>query len=212
MLSVQKTQRRCLTCCHRLLSLFDINVKGPPIFNPTLLRQNTRDINQAKITRHGFYQKSFTSIPKQSNDIEDKLIEGVPRNGVSLDSNDEIRSQGSPEDKASDDNLIEATVRQARQTFGETLPSNFLSSQEYALYERLFGPPTRETTADDLEFIPGEEDEPSAKEIRSVLLQQNQKGELEEIDIHPTPCYSVVDEASKVTSDKQNKPTSEGLF
>ncbi|CCU77326.1 37S ribosomal protein Rsm22 [Blumeria hordei DH14] len=209
MLSVQKTQRRCLTCCHRLLSLFEINVKGASIFNPALLRQNTRDINRAKISRYGFHQKSFTSVPKQSNDIEDKPLEREHSNGESLDSNDETRSQGSPEDKSSDDNRIEATVRQARQTFGETLPSNFLTSQEYALYERLFGPPTRETTADDLEFIPGEEEEPSAKEIRSVLLQQNQKGELEEIDIHPTPSYSVVDKASKVTLDKQDKPTSE---
>jgi len=49
---------------------------------------------------------------------------------------------------------IEAVVIQARQTFGETLPKGYLSAEEYSLYERLFGPPLRETTPEDLQYLP----------------------------------------------------------
>lgn len=47
---------------------------------------------------------------------------------------------------------IDTVVRQARQTFGDTLPRNFLSPEEYRQYERLYGPPLRETRPEDIGF------------------------------------------------------------
>lgn len=40
---------------------------------------------------------------------------------------------------------VEAIVLHARRTFGDRLPTDFLSSEEYKLYERLYGSPTGET-------------------------------------------------------------------
>ncbi|CAG8975713.1 hypothetical protein HYALB_00009120 [Hymenoscyphus albidus] len=80
---------------------------------------------------------------------------------------------------------LESIVRQARQTFGETLPKDYLSAEEYILYERLYGPPLRETQADDLEYIAGGEEEVEDSKVRNVLLQENAAGEFEEVELDP---------------------------
>lgn len=45
---------------------------------------------------------------------------------------------------------IETVVREAKQRFRDTLPRGYLTDEEYALYERLYGPPLRETDAEDV--------------------------------------------------------------
>ncbi|PKS09517.1 hypothetical protein jhhlp_004134 [Lomentospora prolificans] len=45
---------------------------------------------------------------------------------------------------------IEKTVRDAKQRFRDTLPKGYLTDEEYKLYERLYGPPLRETAPDDV--------------------------------------------------------------
>ncbi|KAG5979632.1 hypothetical protein E4U55_004936 [Claviceps digitariae] len=45
---------------------------------------------------------------------------------------------------------IEKVVRDAKQRFRDTLPRGYLNKQEYALYERLYGPPLRETEPEDV--------------------------------------------------------------
>ncbi|POS83687.1 hypothetical protein EPUL_003586, partial [Erysiphe pulchra] len=72
---------------------------------------------------------------------------------------------------------IESLVRQTRQTFRDTLPKNYLSQEEYTVYERLFGPPLRETTVFDI----GRCDETTVEKPQSVLLRENEDGELEEV-------------------------------
>ena len=75
---------------------------------------------------------------------------------------------------------MEAIVRQARQTFGETLPQDFLSSREYAIYERLYGPPSATTLPEDVGLLRGiEEGEQDLPE--NVLMRENAEGELEEV-------------------------------
>ncbi|OBT95945.1 37S ribosomal protein S22 [Pseudogymnoascus verrucosus] len=80
---------------------------------------------------------------------------------------------------------IEETVRHARQTFGETLPKDFLSGEEYQLYERLYGAPLRETTYEDLQIVEdaelegGEWDGP----VSNVILRENADGEFEEVEM-----------------------------
>ena len=80
---------------------------------------------------------------------------------------------------------IETRVRQARQTFGETLPQDFLSLDEYVIYERLYGPPTRATTEEDLEQLEAQNIEYSADdaglESQNVILRQTDQGDLEEV-------------------------------
>ncbi|KFY30545.1 hypothetical protein V493_01847 [Pseudogymnoascus sp. VKM F-4281 (FW-2241)] len=80
---------------------------------------------------------------------------------------------------------IEETVRHARQTFGETLPKDFLSTEEYQLYERLYGPPLRETTYEDLQIVENAELETEEWDgtISNVVLRENADGEFEEVEM-----------------------------
>lgn len=75
-------------------------------------------------------------------------------------------------------------VRTARQTFGETLPANFLSPEELSIYERHYGLPSREINLEDVgllksvEELGKEEDEVAA----NMLLRENADGDLEEVE------------------------------
>jgi ribosomal protein RSM22 (predicted rRNA methylase) len=83
---------------------------------------------------------------------------------------------------------IEAVVRGAKATFGDTLPKDFLSAEEYALYERLYGPPLRATEPFDLELMGenlGEEEELIEEKPKNVLLRETADGEFEEVDFDP---------------------------
>lgn len=79
---------------------------------------------------------------------------------------------------------MEAIVRQARQNFGDTLPTDFLSSEEYSIYERLYGPPLRATRSEDVRLLLDleeegvEEDEPPG----NTLFKEDVDGNLEEVD------------------------------
>jgi ribosomal protein RSM22 (predicted rRNA methylase) len=61
-----------------------------------------------------------------------------------------------PDSTVRTDNEVEKTVRQAKQTFGDTLPPNFLNDEEYKLYKRLYGPPLRETQPEDVLLPPSQ--------------------------------------------------------
>ncbi|KAF2867113.1 37S ribosomal protein-like protein Rsm22 [Massariosphaeria phaeospora] len=81
--------------------------------------------------------------------------------------------------------LIEATVRQARQLFGDALPRDHLNKEEYVVYERLYGIPVFVEKAEDLEEEL-EEVEVVEKELpdgSTVLLRKGEDGTLEEIEV-----------------------------
>lgn len=83
---------------------------------------------------------------------------------------------------------MEATVRKARQTFGETLPANFLSPEELSIYERHYGLPLRETNPEDVGLLEPMEDfveefgEDEHEVAGSVLLRENVDGDLEQVE------------------------------
>ncbi|KAL9121868.1 MAG: hypothetical protein Q9187_001574 [Circinaria calcarea] len=106
-----------------------------------------------------------------------RLWEGVPAAEA---------SQGDGEDAevAKLFSQMEAVARQARRTFGDTLPANHLSPEEYNVYERLYGPPLRETLPEDIALLQGLEEEGAVEEIETsedALLKENEDGDLEEI-------------------------------
>lgn len=81
---------------------------------------------------------------------------------------------------------MEATARRARQTFAETLPRNFLTPDEYKIYERLYGPPTGETRPEDIsllqDFNESGEENPIEDEIpKNSLWVENTQGNLKEV-------------------------------
>ncbi|KAI9879030.1 MAG: 37S ribosomal protein S22 [Pleopsidium flavum] len=83
---------------------------------------------------------------------------------------------------------MEEVVRLTRQTFGETLPENLLSSEEYGIYERLYGRPLRATSPEDVRLLQDsvEDDENGGIEgARNVLLRETPEGNLEAMDYDP---------------------------
>ncbi|KAK3186163.1 37S ribosomal protein S22 [Lecanicillium sp. MT-2017a] len=76
---------------------------------------------------------------------------------------------------------IEKVVREVKQRFRDTLPSGYLNEEEYRLYERLYGPPLRETGPEDV----GIDTHADMDEVRSqnerTLLRELEGGEFEEI-------------------------------
>ena len=113
------THRLCNACSYQLLNLFTNGIASPVRLltygGESLLRNNRKPTflrSTRAFTTHGAFRASI-----ESDDPRD---------------DDHIRSPAQ----------IEAIVRQARQTFGETLPENFLSEEEYLVYERLYGPPS----------------------------------------------------------------------
>ena len=81
---------------------------------------------------------------------------------------------------------METIVLQARQTFGETLPTGFLTSEEYKIYERLYGPPTHETRPEEVNLFQEVEashyEELKEEENKeNVLLRVDGEGKLEKV-------------------------------
>lgn len=75
----------------------------------------------------------------------------------------------------------EAIARQARQTFGETLPKDFLTPEEYSIYHRLYGPPTHETRPEDVTLLQTLEDDPADDDF----LEEPHESDLENSEIPP---------------------------
>ena len=79
---------------------------------------------------------------------------------------------------------MEKIVHQARQTFGETLPANFLSDEEYKLYERLYGPPVETTRPEDVELLQSEPEDgvENVNPEKNLLFREDLEGNLEEVE------------------------------
>ncbi|KAG9228555.1 mitochondrial small ribosomal subunit Rsm22-domain-containing protein [Amylocarpus encephaloides] len=173
MLTARKAPRACQSCRLHLLSLFEYGFASTATNSFSRARYATAiRAHPQRPPRHGSSIRHFTQTRRLANELE-------------------------PSNSAAGSDGVENVVRQARQTFGETLPKNYLSSEEYILYERLYGPPLRETRPDDLEYLPGEEEEVEEKDVRNVLLRENAHGEYEEVELDPgiSFSYEVADNA-----------------
>lgn len=74
-------------------------------------------------------------------------------------------------------------VRDAKQRFRDTLPKGYLNEQEYALYERLYGPPLRETAPEDVGIDTHADmgSAPPRADNEGTLLRELEGGEFEEV-------------------------------
>jgi ribosomal protein RSM22 (predicted rRNA methylase) len=81
----------------------------------------------------------------------------------------------------------EVNARRARQQFGDILPKDHLSVQEYVVYERLYGEPVFVDSIEDIQELDTVVEEEIIEEERpdgsTVLLRRKKDGELEEVDI-----------------------------
>jgi ribosomal protein RSM22 (predicted rRNA methylase) len=168
MLSARRVPRACQSCRLHLLTLFENGFTSTATKSSSRVRYTTaiHSRTQALASRRlPSYARSFSQT-RQLADLPEQT-----------------NADPAPAVTAAE---IETVVREARQTFGETLPKDYLSVEEYIIYERLYGPPLRETTYSDLEYLPGGEDEVQESEVRNVLLRQNANGEYEEVEIDPS--------------------------
>ncbi|KAH8654993.1 mitochondrial small ribosomal subunit Rsm22-domain-containing protein [Tricladium varicosporioides] len=165
MLTARKAPRACQSCRLQLLSLFEHGFT-----NPTKAVSRTRYSAPLEPRARTFRPRNNTAVRSFTSGrvLLDDIKPGV---------------------------AIETIVREARQTFGETLPKDYLSADEYALYERLYGPPVRETRPEDLEYLPVGEEEIEEADVRNVLLRENEDGEYEEIEFDPALRYTVEHES-----------------
>jgi ribosomal protein RSM22 (predicted rRNA methylase) len=85
----------------------------------------------------------------------------------------------------------EVSARRARQQFGDSLPRDHLSKEEFTVYERLYGTPVFVDTVSDVqEPEPVAEDDIIEEELpdgTTVLLRKGEDGELEEIEVLDEP-------------------------
>ncbi|XMA15088.1 hypothetical protein WAI453_007879 [Rhynchosporium graminicola] len=176
MLSARKIPRACQSCRHKLLLLFENGFTNCAPKNAAQARYSTR------------IQTPLRTLPYRPN--TSRALSTTRRKAEETKS-DQLKLPAEATESAEG---IEAVVRQARQTFGETLPKNYLSAEEYMIYERLYGPPLRETRPEDLEYLPGGGEEADLERGRNVLLRENEQGEYEEIDFDPGFGYTVTEE------------------
>lgn len=175
MLTARKAGKACQSCRLQLLSLFEHGFTQPASVNASRLRYSSQSL-RARQPRHNFPVRKFSTTPIRAEEPKQDLPDVAEASAVS----------------------IESIVRQARQTFGETLPKDYLSTEEYVLYERLYGPPLRETRPDDLEYIPDGGEEVTGDTVRNVLLKETENGEIEEIEFDPALGFSVLEDGLAV--------------
>ncbi len=99
---------------------------------------------------------------------------------------------------------MEGLVRLARQTFGETLPEDFLSAEEYGIYERLYGPPLRATSPEDMALLQDLEIDGETEGVldgKNILFKENQDGDLEEVEYEHDTVDVGVDVSDHVTEE-----------
>ncbi|KAK3944037.1 methyltransferase-like protein 17, mitochondrial [Diplogelasinospora grovesii] len=168
MISAGKLHNRCPACRTHLVSLFESR------FSSSLPRTRT-----AQSLRQSSSRAAASSTRSQPDSIRRFSSTRVVFQETHNTIKDESRA-GDAELRAEDSETI---VRQARQTFGNTLPPGYLSAEEYKLYERLYGPPLRETRPEDV-GIPyhGESGEVVDSTLKNALFRETEHGELEEVE------------------------------
>ncbi|KAK0510213.1 hypothetical protein JMJ35_007607 [Cladonia borealis] len=176
MINYLARQRICHSCSFRLLSLF---TNG---FSSTgTCRGHVGKLSRQNGQRRGLqpHMRLFSSgnVPRASVEHEEHHEVELPRTMKQM----------------------EAIVRQARQTFGETLPHDFLLPKEYAIYERLYGPPSATTLPEDVDLLQGAKEE-DYELPENVLMRENANGELEEVpyDAEDMDAAEDLDEAAEV--------------
>ncbi|KAK4117773.1 hypothetical protein N656DRAFT_773980 [Canariomyces notabilis] len=161
-------QNRCPGCRAQLVSFYDaLLLPGNRTSARPFLRQRIQGVSAASAPA--------AARPWRPNSIRQLSTTRRLRQGPTQDSN--TVSDSNPQD-------IETIVRQARQTFGVTLPPDYLTPEEYKVYERLYGPPLRETRPEDV-GIRQQQEEADAYDgppPGHTLLRETESGDYEEVE------------------------------
>ncbi|KAF2021651.1 hypothetical protein BU24DRAFT_417293 [Aaosphaeria arxii CBS 175.79] len=174
MLAVRRATYICATCRPNLAVSQLRNVRG--------LFTDGQRLRQATCLRLTSAANSQTCVRSQNRQISstvpesEKAIEGVYPTSETTEYPTSAL-EANPEDAA----------RRARQLFGDTLPRNYLSEDEFAVYERLYGTPVFVEQIEELEEVDGEQQEVFEAKMpdgKLVLLRTNEHGELEQVETY----------------------------
>ncbi|KAK1833214.1 hypothetical protein QBC39DRAFT_432752 [Podospora conica] len=184
MISASKIQNRCPGCKAQLLGFYDALLVSRS-------RAGSRPFHASPSLAAAHRRQPLNPVRRFSTTR--RLLEDPPSAPDASPPRDK-RTELKAED-------TETIVRQARQTFGQTLPPGYLTDQEYRLYERLFGPPIRETRPQDVGIpFPGEGGDIIENESGNALLRETEDGGYEEVDydiVNPT----IVDESQEIVEE-----------
>ncbi|KAI3392114.1 hypothetical protein diail_6157 [Diaporthe ilicicola] len=177
MLAARRLQNTCPSCTAQLLKLY---VHSVAEISPAVVPTSRQALSRSRF-RGRRQNARFLSTTSRK-----------PQNGRTEDVSEGQISPQVPEDLAArpkqaqlpPDQDPEAIVRQAKRMFGDTLPTGYLSEDEYRVYQRLYGAPLRATKPEDVGFGSfGEVEEGDAIGLpKNALLRQTQHGGLEEVE------------------------------
>ncbi|KAK0737444.1 mitochondrial small ribosomal subunit Rsm22-domain-containing protein [Apiosordaria backusii] len=187
MISAGKLQNRCPGCRAQILGFYDAllqprNIASRPFLRPratpisaTSMATGSRARHPSSIRQFSTTKRAFNEVPPTEKNTESQSTE-----------NDLHTQQRSGEATAEE---IELLVRQARQTFGNTLPKDYLSAEEYKVYERLYGPPLRETAPEDVGLPLRDEHGEVIDEStpQHALFRETEHGDFEQIQYRINP-------------------------
>lgn len=186
MLAAKKAQNACPRCTAHILRFY-VNS-----FAELARTAATRSSRQATITSARFRNRKnnarflSTSLRRlrqgPTEDADTQPTSDLPPEAISSEpeepENEFLQAfRALPESQE-----LETIVRQAKRLFGDTLPVEYLSDNEYKLYERLYGAPLRATRPEDVGFGSfGEWEVEPANKSRNPLLREDAHGNLEEV-------------------------------
>lgn len=177
MLAARRLQNACPSCTAQILKLY---VHSIAEISPAIAPTSRQTISRSRFRgrRQNARFLSTTSKKVQVGRTED-AADGHLSRQVPEELADQPNDAHSPPDQDP-----ETVVRQAKRIFGDTLPSGYLSDEEYIVYERLYGAPLRRTRPEDVGFGSfGESEEGDAISVtKNALLRENRHGGLEEVE------------------------------
>lgn len=184
MLSAARAQKSCPACRRQIRTLLDKTFAPALSKAPALARCRPASLRHPTIRSTRLGSRSFTTTRTRPQ-------EPPPKSG--------------PEEQPPNPSDIELVVRQARRTFGDTLPKNYLNDDEYKLYTRLYGPPLRETKPEDVGMpvrpLDGDVGDFAYEDPEEAPLREAEDGRLDQVD-HET------EEMSSSSSSASPLPTS----
>ncbi|KAM7201917.1 Mitochondrial small ribosomal subunit Rsm22 domain containing protein [Naviculisporaceae sp. PSN 640] len=182
MISARKIPNSCPGCRAQVLGFYDalLQPRNGAAASRPFLRQSSRFASTktgASIPVRQSRQGSVRPFSSSRRLFDEQLTnKGTsPEHGLPIET--EVQQEQKDEEDVVDP---ETVVRQARQTFGNTLPAGYLSEEEYKIYERLYGPPLRETAPEDVGITKPEQPP-------TVLLRETEEGHFEEVEYTITP-------------------------
>ncbi|KAL8671672.1 MAG: hypothetical protein Q9168_003820 [Polycauliona sp. 1 TL-2023] len=173
------TRRICDTCSSQLLTLF----------------------------RLGFCHKSpFRKIERPSFRSQKLFVSHVRTFAVRSQSR---YASVQPKNEQNDFEQVSHTVTKTRRTFGDTLPEGFLSTEEYKLYERLYGPPLGITNPQDVGYFQALKRANAENQAMHVggndVFREDEGGNLEKVAHVPRAILEAENEGDREAEAQEDK-------